>query len=89
MLKKRAIEQIVRSFANHRRIEVLDLLEKNPELSVGEIADKIKISLALASAHIRKLLIAGLIMKKSHGKYIRHKLSKRGHFALTFMRTLD
>lgn len=88
MLKKRAIEQIVRSFANHRRIEILNLLEENPELSVSEIADKIKISLKLASIHIKKLLIAGLIMKRSQGKNIRHKLTERGLFVLTFIRTL-
>lgn len=89
MLKKRALEQIVKSFANHRRIEILDLLEKSPELSVGEIADKVKISLKLASIHIRKLLIAGLIMKRSQGKNMRHKLTKRGFFILTFIRTLE
>ena len=89
MLKKRAIEQIVRSFANHRRIQILDLIETTPELSVGEIADLLKVDIQLASIHIRKLLIAGLIMKRSQGKNIRHKLTKRGFFVLTFVRTLD
>lgn len=89
MLKKRVVEQIVRSFANHRRIEILDLLEKSPELSVGEVASELKISLNLASIHIKKLLIAGLLMKRSQGKNIRHKLTKRGLFVLTFARTLD
>lgn len=88
MLKKRALEQIIRSFSNHRRIEILNLLGDSPELSVSEIADKVKISLKLASMHIKKLLIAGLIMKRSQGKNIRHKLSKRGIFVLTFVRTL-
>ncbi len=89
MLKKRAVEQIVRSFANHRRIQILDLLEITSELSVGEIADRLKIDIRLASIHIKKLLIAGLIMKRSDGKKIRHKLTKRGLFVLTFIRTLD
>lgn len=89
MLKKRAVEQIVRSFANHRRIQILDLLEITPELSVGEIADRLKIDIRLASIHIKKLLIAGLIMKRSDGKKIRHKLTRRGLFVLTFIRTLD
>ena len=89
MLKKRAVEQIVRSFANHRRIQILDLLEITPELSVGKIADRLKIDIRLASIHIKKLLIAGLIMKRSDGKKIRHKLTRRGLFVLTFIRTLD
>ena len=89
MLKKRALERIIRSFANHRRIEILDLLDSTPELSVGEIAKKLKISLKLASIHTRQLTISGLIMKKSQGKNIRHRVSNRGSFILTFIRTLE
>ena len=79
----------MRAVGNHRRIEILDLLDTNPELSVGEIGKKLKISLKLASIHIRKLTISGMVMKKSQGKNIRHKLSSRGHFVLTFIRTLE
>ncbi len=49
MLKKRVLEQIVKSFANHRRIEILTLVGDNPELSVNEVAEKIKIDVKLAS----------------------------------------
>ncbi len=89
MLKKRAIEQIIKSFANHRRIEMLDLLNENPELSVSQIATELKIDIKLASFYLRKLTIAGLIMKKSSEKSIKHKLSKRGEFVQTFVRTLE
>ncbi len=89
MLKKRAIEQIVKSFANHRRIQILDLLEISPELSVGEVAQQLKIDIKLASVYLRRLTIAGLIMKRSHGTNIRHKLTERGIFVLKFIRTLD
>ncbi len=89
MLKKRAVEQIVKSFANHRRIEILNLLDKNPELSVSEIAEELKINIKLASIYLRRLTIAGLIMKKSQGKKIIHKLTKRGDLVVIFIRTLD
>lgn len=89
MLKKRAVEQIIRSFSNHRRIAMLCLLDENPELSVSQIADELKIDIKLASFYLRKLTIAGLIMKKSSGKSIRHKLTKRGTFVLAFVRTLE
>ncbi|OIP57333.1 MAG: hypothetical protein COX79_01160 [Candidatus Levybacteria bacterium CG_4_10_14_0_2_um_filter_36_16] len=89
MLRKRTIEQIVRSFSNHRRIAMLCLLDENPELSVSQIAGDLKIDIKLASFYLRKLTIAGLIMKKSNGKFIRHKLTKRGVFVLTFIRTLE
>jgi DNA-binding transcriptional ArsR family regulator len=78
-LKKtyRQLERIVRGFSNHRRIEILELLEKEPELSVLEIAEKLGINLKTASEHIRRLTIAGLIMKRSEGTSVRHKLTER------------
>jgi DNA-binding transcriptional ArsR family regulator len=89
MLKKRALERIVRSFGNHRRIDMLGLLKENPELSVSEVAHELKINMKTASEHMRRLTIAGLIMKRSQGKSIRHKLTLRGLNILTFLRTLE
>jgi len=89
MLKVRALERIVKSFGSKRRIQILDLLEKQPELSVTEIAGELKISLKLASLHIRQLTISGLVMKRSQGKLIRHKLNKRGEYVLKFLRSLE
>jgi DNA-binding transcriptional ArsR family regulator len=89
MLKKRALEQIIRSFSNHRRIEILILLSDNPELSVTEISEKLKITEKLASFYTKKLTISGLIMKRSQGKNIRHKLTTRGKRILVFLRTLE
>jgi len=89
MFKKRQLERIVRSFANHHRIQILNTIDKKPELSVSEIAKELQIHLKLASIHIRRLTISGLLMKKSHGKNIRHKLSKRGKNVLIFLRTLE
>lgn len=89
MLKKRALEQIIKSFANHRRIEILVLLDENPELSVSEVARRLKIDVKLASIYLKRLTISGLIMKKGHGTQIRHKVSTRGIHVLKFVRTLE
>lgn len=88
MLKPRALEQIVRGFSNHKRIEVLDLLDKKPELSVTQVALELKMTLKLSSAHLKRLIMAGLIMKKSEGKEIRHKLTTRGKYTLKFIKDL-
>jgi DNA-binding transcriptional ArsR family regulator len=85
----RQLERIVRGFSNHRRIEILELLEKEPELSVLEIAERLGINLKTASQHIRRLTIAGLIMKRSEGASVRHKLTERGKKVLMFLRTLE
>ena len=36
MLKTRHLEGIVKGFANHRRIQIMELLESNPELKKYE-----------------------------------------------------
>lgn len=89
MQKKRVLERWMRAVGNHRRIQILDLLDTDPELSVIEISEKLKINFKTASEHLRRLTIAGLIMKKSKGKSIRHKLTSRGTNILTFLRTLE
>jgi DNA-binding transcriptional ArsR family regulator len=85
----RQLERIVKGFANHRRIQILELLKKEPELSVFEIAEKLKINLKTASEHIRRLTIAGLILKRSEGNLVRHKLTGRGEAILKFLRILE
>lgn len=83
------LERIVRGFANHRRIEVLELLKKEPELSVIDIAEALDINFKTASEHIRRLAIAGLLMKRAAGPSVRHKLTNRGLFILKFLRTVE
>ena len=85
----RAMERIVKGFANHRRLEILDLLKRSPELSVEEISERLKIGYENASDHIRKLAIAGLVMKRNEGRDVRHKLTARAHHVLIFCKTFE
>ncbi|MEK7479679.1 MAG: winged helix-turn-helix domain-containing protein [Patescibacteria group bacterium] len=85
----RAMERLVKGFANHRRLEILDLLKRNPELSVEEISSRLKIGYENTSDHIRKLAIAGLVLKRPAGRDVRHKLTPRAHHVLTFCKTLE
>jgi DNA-binding MarR family transcriptional regulator len=89
MQKPRQLERIVRGFSNHRRIQILELLAKQPELSVFEIADTLHINYKTASEHIRRLAIAGLVMKRNDDKSVRHALTPRGKVILRFLRTLE
>ncbi len=82
-------ERIVRGFSNHRRIEILDILSHFPELSVAQIAERTKTNFKTASEHIRRLAIAGLVMKRSDGVSVRHKLTPRGESILKFLRILE
>lgn len=85
----RKLERVVKGFANHRRIEILCLLKKTPELSVDEVSHILKINSKTASEHIRRLAIAGLVLKRSEGNFVRHKLTSRAESILKFLRILE
>jgi len=85
----RKIEIVVKGFANHRRLQILALLSKEPELSVDDISERLKIGYQNASDHIRKLAIAGLVMKRSNGTSVLHKLSTRAESILVFCKKLE
>ena len=89
MLNPKQLQGIVKGFANHRRIEILELLEKEPELSLTEISWRLKIHLKTASEHTRRLAIAGLVLKRYQGNYVRHALTDRARSILKFLRILE
>jgi len=67
----------------------MDLLSRQPELSVFEISDKLKINFKTGSEHIRRLAIAGLVLKRNEGSSVRHILTDLGESILKFLRTLE
>lgn len=89
MKTNRELERIIKGFANHRRLQILILLQKEPELSVQEIAEKLKSEFKNISAHINKMAVSGLLMKRSDSKSVRHKLTQRGNIILKFVRMLE
>ena len=88
-INHRNVERLVKGFANHNRLKMLELLDREPELSVADISEKLKIGYENASDHIRKLAIAGLVMKRSDGPNVRHKLTTRAKSILAFCKTLE
>jgi DNA-binding transcriptional ArsR family regulator len=78
----------LKGFANHRRLEFLDLLGKKPEMSVGEISLAMEIELKTASEHLRRLTIAGLILKRHEGREVRDALTPSARNVLIFLRML-
>lgn len=89
MKHPRQLEPIVKGFANHRRIQILLLLDKTPELSVEEITESLKINYKTASEHIRRLAQAGLVLKRYAGNEVRHKNTGRATSILKFLRILE
>lgn len=85
----RKLERIIKGFANNRRIQILDLLKRVPELSVEDIAEELNLGYVNASDHVRKMAIAGLLMKRTEGNKVRHKLTSRGESILVFCKKLE
>jgi DNA-binding transcriptional ArsR family regulator len=87
-LKYRKVEKIVKGFANHWRIRILELLRKSPDLSVDQITENLGANFITVSVHLRKLADAGLISKKYRGRFVLHNLTKIGKNIITFCKML-
>jgi len=83
-LQYKRIEKVVKGFANHRRIQILELLEKTPDLSVDDISQNLNVGFFTISDHIRKLADTGLVEKKYKGRFVIHRLTKIGESILSF-----
>ena len=89
MKTKRELEKIFKGVANHRRVEILTLLDSKPDLSVVDIANELRTNFKTIAEHIRKMHIAGLIFKTSKGNSVCHTLSPLGQSILKFCRILE
>ena len=68
---------------------MMELLKKSPELSLDEVATILNINFKTASEHMRRLAIAGIVIKRSERNNVRHKLTQVGISILKFLRTLE
>ncbi len=84
----RRMERIVKGFANHRRLQILDLLRREPELTLEQIAERMHMGYMNASDHVRRMAIAGLVVKRARGLYMHHKLTPRAENILVFCKKL-
>src|ERR1041385_607390 len=84
----RRMERIVKGYANHRRLQILELLSKQPDLSIESIANHIKSGYENTSDHLRKMSSAGLLEKRNDGPNVLHRLSPRAEVILAFCKKL-
>lgn len=86
--RTKRLERVVKGFANHRRIEILELLAVHPELCVSEICETLQIEIRTASEHLRRLVISGLVLKRYEGREVKHALTDKAHRILVFLDTI-
>lgn len=84
----RRLERVIKGFANHRRLQILELLRKEPELTLEQIAERMHMGYMNTSDHVRRMAIAGLVMKRADGPWVRHKLTPQAESVLAFCKKL-
>ena len=80
-------ERIFKGAANHRRLEMLHLLEKDPRLAVDEIITLLKINYQTGAEHLRRLREARLVHKFRKGKNTLHELTPRAITLLNYCKS--
>ena len=89
MQSPKELERILKGCGNHRRVEILCLLQKKPRLTLGEIADALKINFRIASENIRRMSAGGLMHKRYRGRAVEHALTPRAKHILIFLGKLE
>lgn len=89
MLQSDALAQIGKGIANHYRIDIMKVLEKSPNISLDELAEKTRIHYKTLAAHTARLHRSGLITKRYLNQSVLHCLAPRGHIVLKFLRNLE
>ena len=85
----RQIERIVRGFSNHRRVQMLTVLDARPDIDLSTLSSACGVNMKTAGEHARRLAITGMVLKRAKGPSVMHTLSPRGRRVLAFLRTLE
>ena len=83
------LERHFKGVSNHRRIEILLLIAKDPKITLEEIVDDVNGNLKTISEHVRRLAIAGLVEKTYAGRKVEHKLTPYGKTFAGFIETFS
>lgn len=89
MLSESMRVRIGKGIASARRLAILELLAKRKDLSLKQIATDCRGDVRTIAEHVRKLTLAGLVMKRRAGPIVEHALSPRGRKVLRFIHNLD
>ena len=87
MKTAKQLERYFKGVANHRRLEILNLVNKNEGITLGQIAETLDKNIKTISEHTRRLVQAGLVNKTYVGREVVHTLSPYGTMVLEFLRT--
>jgi len=82
-------ERIFKGLANHRRLQILRILQNRGPVSLDKVAEICGIQAPTACEHARKLRLAGLVFRRRLRRCIHLELTERGEFALYWAPRLE
>jgi DNA-binding MarR family transcriptional regulator len=85
----RKLERHFKGVSNHRRIQILLLVAKNPAISLEDITLEVKGNMKTIAEHTRRLALAGLVEKQHAGRIVEHSLTPYGKQFVEFIRTFS
>lgn len=74
-MKERELERICKALANRRRLMILGLLKRRKKLSVGDVADGIRLSIRSTSKHLLMLSGAGIVDREQRNLTMLYSLA--------------
>ena len=83
------MERHLKGMANHYRIEVLLIIDKNKGITLNDIIEDTGANRKTIGEHTRRLYQAGLINKKYKGHFVEHELSPYGKMFVRFLKTFQ
>lgn len=72
------LERHFKGIANHRRIDILFMVRDSEGITLEEMSDRLGVNFKTLSEHTRRLVVAGLLVKKYQGRKVAHFLSPYG-----------
>lgn len=83
------MERHFKGIANHRRLEIMLLVAKEPGITLEGIAESLDCNMKTVSEHTRRLVQAGLLDKEYRGRSVVHQLSPYGKMFSKFIETFQ
>ena len=87
MKTAKQLERYFKGTANHWRIDILTIVNKNEGITLEEISDELDANFKTISQHTRALVHAGLLNKKYLGRQVAHSLSPYGKRFIDFIKS--
>ena len=81
------MERHLKGISNHYRIEILLLIDKEKDITLDGIVQKLRANEKTIGENTRRLFSAGLINKQYQGNFVLHSLSPYGKKFVNFLKS--